>query len=541
MGIPNMSLPELRPVQTENPMDQYAKALQVRAMGQQSQLTALQTQQQQLALKDQQAMTQAMHDWDGKDINALIPLTVKYGASANAVMGLKSKVLEQQEKYSTIAKDDAETGAKNLETLKGKNDMMVGALNTVMGAKDEEIVATLQSTAADLAQRGLLDAPHAQQVQQMAGLPPDQIRKKLQLFEKGYRSDTQQIEDAAKQAVTAKDSAEARLTEQKIAGGAGVPVDQQELNAWLNAPQANGKTRRDNGLTASDYEQAKLTHTSTQSDSLGVTSTTTSAPGLNRGAAAPPNAPRAAGPASSLPAPSLLPPGSGKMTPDQVRNNIVDMVGQYRYNPTQLARLQVKHPEIIAAINQKYPDWDQTTYQAKAKLVTDYTSGVHSKEINAINTTMGHVAELGDAIDALKNGDLKILNAIGNKLQIETGGTPAATLALIARRVAPEIATVYTPSGGGQTERIADEKDFDSSLGPDILKANVSKTVDLLRSKIGALESQYKNTVGRDDFEQRFITPQAKGALQKYSTHKQAVGAPASGGGFDWNAHPIVK
>jgi hypothetical protein len=284
---------------------------------------------------------------------------------------------------------------------------------------------------------------------------------------------------------------------------------------------------RENGLTAADYQQAAETHTSTQSDSLGVTSTTTTAPSLNRGAAAPAGAPRAAGPASSLPAPGLLPPGSGKMTPQQVKDNIVDMVGQYRYNPTQLARLQVKHPEIIAAINQKYPDWDQVDYNAKNDLMRKYTSGTPSKEINAINTALGHIGVLGDAVAALDNNNIPVLNKIANAVGVQLGETPVTTFNTIVHRVGPELAAAYIQGGGTSGERGTDEKDFDPSKGTKQLYSNVGITAKLLRSKIGSLENQYKNTVKRDDFTQRFITPEAQHTLDRFSP--QSSSGPAAG------------
>jgi len=100
---------QLRQMQQEAPLRQQI-------MQQQAQTGQLELQQKQIELKDQQALTNAMHEWDGKDLNGLVPLVVKNGGSANAVMGLKSKILEQQQTYSKIAADDATTGSKNIET-----------------------------------------------------------------------------------------------------------------------------------------------------------------------------------------------------------------------------------------------------------------------------------------------------------------------------------------------------------------------------------------------------------------------------------------
>ena len=75
----------------------------------------------------------------------------------------------------------------------------------------------------------------------------------------------------------------------------------------------------------------------------------------------------------------------------------------------------------------------------------------------------------------------------------------------------------------GKEERGTTAADFDANLPPQTLKSNLGITAQLLRSKIGATENNYKQTMGRDDFQQRFITPEAQASLQRWS--------PGSGGG----------
>jgi hypothetical protein len=93
----------------------------------------------------------------------------------------------------------------------------------------------------------------------------------------------------------------------------------------------------------------------------------------------------------------------------------------------------------------------------------------------------------------------------------------------IIHRVGPELTAAYVQGGGGEGERGTTAADFDPSLGNKQLKDNAAITATLLRSKIGSIENQYKNTMGRDDFQQRFITPEAQKTLQKLS--------PQGGGG----------
>ena len=182
---------------------------------------------------------------------------------------------------------------------------------------------------------------------------------------------------------------------------------------------------------------------------------------------------------------------------------------------------------------QKTPYWQdvmQKVYavdpefnQQRAQLRKDYTVGKHSTEINAINTATGHLGELNDAIDALNNGNIPILNAIANRVGVELGATPKTTLETIVHRVGPEISKAYLGAGGSAGERGSDEKDFDPAKGNNQLKANAAITAKLLRSKVAGLQNQWdqNKAPSMPSFQDQFISPAARAVLDKLSPQAQ--------------------
>lgn len=210
-------------------------------------------------------------------------------------------------------------------------------------------------------------------------------------------------------------------------------------------------------------------------------------------------------------------PGPIKGTVQQILDYRGQMPPAGRNNPTNNA--------IRYWVNALDPAHDDTFYPARNKMMTAMTSGPEATQINAINTALGHVGVLDDAIDALHNSDggVKALRELANKVGVQIGDTPVTTLKTIIHRVGPELTAAYVQGGGGEGERGTTAADFDPSLGNQQLKDNVAVTAKLLRSKIGSLENQYKNTMQRGDFEDRFMTPEARGTLNKLS--------PAGGGG----------
>ena len=199
----------------------------------------------------------------------------------------------------------------------------------------------------------------------------------------------------------------------------------------------------------------------------------------------------------------------------------VSAILEGRINPPSSFALKTPYwQNIMANVFEKDPQFSEQ----RAQLRKDFTVGKHSTEINSINTALVHVGVLNDAIDAMNNGNIQVLNKISNELGAQVGSDKMTTFNTIVHRVGPEISKAYIGSGGSAGERGADEKDFDPKLGPQQLKSNAAMTAQLLRSKISSLENQWNQnrSDAMPEFQQRFITPQAQQVLQKLNPQQSA-------------------
>lgn len=205
---------QLRSALQQGQLQQQEAPLRLQALQQQTQTGQVQLQQAQQQQKDQQATTAAMQQWDGKDINQLYPLVLKNGGSATAVVGLKGKVLEQQQAAATAFKNQADGGKALVETQKQKGDLIAGALSPLVDpakVPDAQLPQVLTSTVQDLVQKGLLDPQHAQAATQLAqqGGNPQAIRQGVDQFIKTGMAQSQILQDAHVEAQTAQSKAEA--------------------------------------------------------------------------------------------------------------------------------------------------------------------------------------------------------------------------------------------------------------------------------------------------------------------------------------------
>ena len=185
-------------------LGQIGKITQLKSLLQGQQLQQGQLQMQQQQIKDQQAMTAAMHDWDGKDMQQLPILMKNKGASATAVIGMQTHILGQKEQLSNIAAKDAESGSKNVEALAKRNDIALGHVNTLDNLPDQQLAPTLTQ----IAQSGELDPQHAQAALQLAQQSPEQIRAQLPIYKKTLMGAKEQFDQTQKQIEDARAKAE---------------------------------------------------------------------------------------------------------------------------------------------------------------------------------------------------------------------------------------------------------------------------------------------------------------------------------------------
>lgn len=241
-SIPLVAL-QGRQVDQPDALGNYAKIMQLRQMAQEqpvrNQILQQQAQQGQQALqqgqinlqnaqqaqKDQQITQAAIQQWDGKSYDDLADIVRRNGGSASSVIGIRQKGIDQKEQVSKLAAQDAATGTANLKLMADKNNMITGAISSVMQLPDDQLVQAVTQKGQELAQQGLLDPQHLQMLNQVVQTgDPAKIRQGLDVFNKGLTSFSQQIDNTYKQAQTAKASEGPNMQSVNLVGPGGKPV-----------------------------------------------------------------------------------------------------------------------------------------------------------------------------------------------------------------------------------------------------------------------------------------------------------------------------
>ena len=169
-----------------------------------------------------------------------------------------------------------------------------------------------------------------------------------------------------------------------------------------------------------------------------------------------------------------------------------------------------------------HPEYDATQFVVKSAVRKDFTSGTASKNIRSLNTAIGHLNSLAEASDGLKNGNIQLLNKIANTYRTQTGKSAPTVFNAVKTAVAGELATTFKGTGGTDQEIKQMVETINSSQSPEQVKDVVKTYVDLVESRLGAMEEQYKTALGKPaDFQ--ILNDKSKAIVQKIKGIPQGV------------------
>jgi hypothetical protein len=121
----------------------------------------------------------------------------------------------------------------------------------------------------------------------------------------------------------------------------------------------------------------------------------------------------------------------------------------------------------ILAANPKY---DFTTVAAKADAAKSFTDGPLGNSLRSVSTANGHLDQMLPLVDALGNGNMQLVNKIGNSVSKQFGGTALTNLDAVKNVIGQEVVKAIVAGGGTGGERDAATDAFAGASSPQQLK-----------------------------------------------------------------------
>jgi hypothetical protein len=153
---------------------------------------------------------------------------------------------------------------------------------------------------------------------------------------------------------------------------------------------------------------------------------------------------------------------------------------------------------IVAAAAEMNPTFDATQYGVRKKIREGYTSGNEKKNIDVLNTALGHLDDLQKASTKLNNTRWTSLNSLKNYIYTaSTGDSAVKNFSADTIAVAGELAKVFK---GGNSPALAEVEHwinlFNSSASPEQLHDGINEAIKLMKSRAEQLRNSYEEGMG---------------------------------------------
>jgi hypothetical protein len=146
--------------------------------------------------------------------------------------------------------------------------------------------------------------------------------------------------------------------------------------------------------------------------------------------------------------------------------------------------------QFAAAVKQVNPNFNSGDHDIENSSRKYMISGQGGSTLTAGNTLTHHLDLYDKAVDAVHNGDVKILNQIGNELGIQMGSDAQTNLALIRQGVSMEAARYYTGGVPGDAEISQFNKSLTGDGSPRQMHGGASTVRAMAKGKLQGLQGQ---------------------------------------------------
>ena len=186
---------------------------------------------------------------------------------------------------------------------------------------------------------------------------------------------------------------------------------------------------------------------------------------------------------------------------------------------------------MMRMVGQYDPNFDAVNYNARFKTRQSLAAGQMGQNLTRINTAIGHLDSFDKAAQALNNGSVPFVNYVANTFLPQIGATGLAgkvrTFQQAKEAVSNELMAVFRGTGASSGDTAKWAATLNESDSPQALRSAVKSAVDLLESRIEAVNNQYNTGMGTTADTLQMVYPKARATLERL--RNEAQGAASAG------------
>jgi hypothetical protein len=164
-------------------------------------------------------------------------------------------------------------------------------------------------------------------------------------------------------------------------------------------------------------------------------------------------------------------------------------------------------------------------FRAASNVAKAFTSGPQATTLTAFRTATDHLDLLKDATAALQNGDVQVLNQLGNRFQAEFGHAAPTNFEAIKTMLNGELASVAKRGVATDAEIKQMNANISNAQSPEQLLQGIQTNQDLINEKANEMLAQYQSGLqGQPVFQ-----PLSQGGNKPTQAPKSPGGGPPPG------------
>lgn len=192
---------------------------------------------------------------------------------------------------------------------------------------------------------------------------------------------------------------------------------------------------------------------------------------------------------------------------------LVKKVANYEIDPKTFSTRGGQREQILAAVAQYDPSFDQKTYNAQYNAINRFATGPQGNTARSLNVAIEHMDTAKRLGLALQNGNVQAVNSLAQTIAEQTGKPAPTNFDAVKEIVADEVVKGVIGGAGALQDREAAAKKVRRASSPEQLVGVLDSWTELLGGQLKGLEKQYEGSTGRKDFRERYLTPRAQSAL----------------------------
>lgn len=203
---------------------------------------------------------------------------------------------------------------------------------------------------------------------------------------------------------------------------------------------------------------------------------------------------------------------------------VANAIANYQQPPlSSFAMAKPYGGSIMAKVMDINPSYDAKNYGTAQQTANAFAKGSQGNTVRSINVAMQHLDTLGQAADALNNGNMQLFNKVSNFVSSQTGAPAPTNFNAVKDLVANEITKAIVGSGGGVSDRDKAQQTIGAANSPAQLKTVMDSYRTLFTGQLGGLRTQYEAGTQRKDFD-KMLSPETLNLIQsKGGVSKQKV------------------